>query len=76
MLGTIAKKYIKTTAKKEASKKASRKAAEKAVGKEAADVTKPADTSPLGREYQGKVSEGEIPETASMVVLVKNLKIN
>lgn len=64
MLGTIAKKYIKTTAKKEASKKASRKAAEKNVGKEAADVTKPADTSPLGREYKGKVSEGEIPETA------------
>jgi hypothetical protein len=57
MLGTIAKKYIKTTAKKEASKKASRKAAEKNVGKEAADVTKPADTSPLGREYKGTQSE-------------------
>ena len=68
MLGSIAKagakKYVKTTAKKAKSKKASRKAAEKAVGKEAADVTKPADTSPLGRKYQGKVSEGEIPETA------------
>jgi len=68
MLRTIAKKYVKTTAKEAASKKTSRKAAEKAVeknvGKEAADVTKPADTSPLGREYQGKVSEGEIPETA------------
>ena len=61
MLGTIAKKYVKTTAKKAASKKASRKAAEKAVeknvGKEAADVTTPADTSPLGREYKGTQSE-------------------
>jgi hypothetical protein len=32
MLGTIAKKYVKTTAKKAASKKASRKAAEKDIG--------------------------------------------